>query len=690
MRRLSILVCASWLFSSGAGYAGQTLHGPNVNPANMAVLFAWEDVVGTQAGMIGDNLWAATWEDFEKAGSFAGGGTAEGLIAIQLARWVDAFDGDGVVEADFTFPRVEGNPKGELSSYMTEFAIQMFPERMEDVDGNLVEARFVADRWDMWQPDNRHYPAARNAFQKLAEGLVAAGLEKAHLRLAWEFTGYWYPWGLAPSTSPQPGDPEDFKQCWKFIFETMEAVSPDFEWGWCAHIGYDDFDPVVAFPEFTDGGTTTVLVDYISVHIYDVDGMSYYRNDNPNDPNFQLTPDYWNERPDEQRAAFGSFYERMMEGDGDLPVPGNATRNVGLRYFKELADAKGLRFSFSEWGLWANYVLAAGSDPAVYLRSNGFSGDDNPFFINGLFDWMEANDVYSAAQFEFYLGEGFYLVDHSLLPDFWGEPVRDRPLHVVYPDDPEYSGTDDQTHPKAAAAFYARLRAIAEDPIEYEAIGEGAGQFELLEASLPASLRAGRAFDYTVSLRNTGAPTYDDGRSAVLCVLSGEDVVQRIPIASDLRNWTPEAGTIVLAGTGVASTDVHSGSLGFALWIPSGDGTLQSNPAFSLRFANVDVWEPARGFNFLKRAAVDRASTYFSTAARETELLSLAPEGAPSGVRLDAEGQAGQTVDVLRSFDLDSWETLGTPSFDAGGKLEYLHFPSVGEERGFYRLRSED
>ena len=454
-----------WILCAGL-VSGETLHGPNVNPSNMAVLVEWENYTGQRAGVIGDNLSANSWEVFQEAPTFREEGP-KNAMAEQLRRWVSAFDGDGIIEYGEGAEPYLGSPKGQLSEYVVELAVPMFPNRMENEEGSLVAAESVADRWQMGDPENRHHEEAKNAFQALAVALVRSGMSEARLRLGWEFVGDWFPWGLDPEGGETMGTAEQYKACWKFIYLTMEEVNPKFTWVWCSTVGFDHFDPSTAFPEYP--GETfpnpsdqedKMLADFVSVDIYDADGECYYRPDDPEGDDYELVPGFWNAHEKKRKVAYEWFVRKIFEGRGHKAT-GEQSPIYGMRYFKELADEKGLPLIVSEWGPWANWVPARnwkeGSGKKEFLRSAAFGGDDNPLFIDGFFKWVKENEIGCAVLFEFYNGGEGDTVDHTLLPKYWNTPQEGRPQVSLYPEDSPYAQVTDQIHPQAAKAYLRNL-----------------------------------------------------------------------------------------------------------------------------------------------------------------------------------------------------------------------------------------
>ncbi|MDQ8188806.1 hypothetical protein [Roseibacillus persicicus] len=454
------LLALGWVASLVPAVA-DPLHGPNVNPSNFAVLVEWEKFTDQQAGVIGDNLSAETWSVYREALSWKDE-EPKGAIAQQLKRWGNAFDGNGVLESSEGEEEYVGVPRGALSDYVVEMAIPLFPNRMEGPEGDLRGASLVEDRWQMGEEANRHHTEAKQAFRALAKALVEAGLADARLRLGWELTGDWFPWGIDPKGS-NAGTAEEFKDCWKFVYLTMEEVNPRFTWVWNCTLGFDHFDPSKAFPEYPDlnfadpaDQKDKILAEFMSVDLYDADGECYYRSDEDIEIERESMVSYWNLHPEKQKRAFLALQKKVFEGRGHLAKEGES-RTYGLRFFKEFADSKRLPLAVSEWGPWANFVLQRNSEDGTKLNSIGYGGDDNPYFIAGAIDWFRENEVAYACLFEFYNGGEGDTVDHTILPHYWNSSREGRPLMSLYPSESPFYPIKDQIHPRAAKAYLESL-----------------------------------------------------------------------------------------------------------------------------------------------------------------------------------------------------------------------------------------
>ena len=249
---------------AGQSINAQPLHGPNVNPGNMPILMAWETWMEQEGGVtqgadiIGDNLSINTWEDFsdvvieDSNGDpqlFLGSNGAGGPVAETLNRWLDAFDGDGFYDVDqnsSTPKEFIGNPKKNLADYVVEFAIPMFPS-LPDVPGT-GRPDISLSPWTVYDENHPLHDVARDAYKDLANALKLIGFQNVRIRLAWEMSGDWFPWGTPFGTQNLQtfDDPyeDEFKLCWEFIYNTMEAEFPELEWVWCTviHLLRREFD----------------------------------------------------------------------------------------------------------------------------------------------------------------------------------------------------------------------------------------------------------------------------------------------------------------------------------------------------------------------------------------------------------------------------------------------------------------
>jgi hypothetical protein len=187
-------------------------------------------------------------------------------------------------------------------------------------------------------------------FRRLGEFLVARGLANTIIRLGWEFNGDWFAWSAK-------ADPGSFIGFWRRVVQTMRAVpGARFEFEWCPNSGVA---PMLA----KDGYPGDAWVDYIGLSSYD--------------------------------AAWGSGDRWSPQGRWNIL----RTQPNGLEWQRAFAAAHGKPMTYSEWGLWEFRTPG-------YL--GGTDGRDDPYYIERMREWMDANEVAYALYFEADSPVGFH------------------------------------------------------------------------------------------------------------------------------------------------------------------------------------------------------------------------------------------------------------------------------------------
>ncbi len=180
-------------------------------------------------------------------------------------------------------------------------------------------------------------------FRRLARELRKTGQGNAILRLGWEFSGGWYPWGVSTDSEART-----FARYWRQIVTTMRAVSPELQFDWNPAHGWKPFKIALAYP-----GNS--FVDYIGYDVYDQGWQSDYT-----DP--------------------VARWADTVKGEG------------GLLWQRSFAKAKRKPMSFPEWGLtW---------------RVDGHGGGDNPYFVAQMHNWITSNNVAYHVYFDFDAPDG--------------------------------------------------------------------------------------------------------------------------------------------------------------------------------------------------------------------------------------------------------------------------------------------
>ena len=123
-------------------------------------------------------------------------------------------------------------------------------------------------------------------------------------------------------------------------------------------------------------------------------------------------------------------------------------------------------------------------------------------------------------------------------------------------------------------------------------------RFQLVNATLPEQANAGAKANINIKIKNVGyAPLYNE-RPAYL-VLKSSSKTYSIKLESDPRTWLPNGVETVINEQVKIPSTVPSGTYQMYLNLPDAYASLASKPAFSVRFANTNVWESSTGMNKL-------------------------------------------------------------------------------------------
>jgi len=172
-----------------------------------------------------------------------------------------------------------------------------------------------------------------DSYRRLADRLIAHGMQDAILVLGWEFNTDWFPWGTRLI-----GD-DAYVAAFRYVHDRlMERPGAAFTFDWASVPG--EADPRGAYPG-------DEYVDFIGSDVYDRD---------------------WEFGP----AQGGDWYVRRWNK--------LVAQDWGLAWLAEFAGAHGKQISLPEWGL-------------VTRDSDENGGGDNPYFVEQVFAWVAANNV---------------------------------------------------------------------------------------------------------------------------------------------------------------------------------------------------------------------------------------------------------------------------------------------------------
>lgn len=390
------------------------LTGVNVSSADVPRSGAWETWSGRAPEVIGDILFARTWEEF--AGDVPG-------VGVDFAL-------------NLHVPPV-GSPPNPRAGIQMELSIPLFPN--QDSDGTFFSS--IPDRLE--RGANGDYD---NHWRSLAEKLVARGLGDAWLRPGWEMnipdplTQGWDngKWLIGNSSVAKH---QAYAAYWRRFHAAMMSVEgAEFKWTFCLLAGIETMESVQRVLDHAYPGDA--YVDFISADFYDNSNHArYFRG------NWQRFGESWSaqvtrpERDDRTWEELAHGIRRTTGKDGAFlaEIP-------SLDHYRQFARERGKPFMISEWGLTQkDRALPSLDQPDDPIDG----GNDNPEFIARVAEWANANDVFALVYFDFYLSRQNPLygenranyVDHALMDGYWNLPGADRTLHPSIHPSPRSAAT---------------------------------------------------------------------------------------------------------------------------------------------------------------------------------------------------------------------------------------------------------
>jgi hypothetical protein len=135
----------------------------------------------------------------------------------------------------------------------------------------------------------------------------------------------------------------------------------------------------------------------------------------------------------------------------------------------------------------------------------------------------------------------------------------------------------------------------------YEEINRRLGyRLSLVSVKMPDILVAGNDNTMSLEMTNTGFARPWYYRAPYIRYIQEGEIIAQVPLASiDIRDIVPEANYQINVTTEVPAELV--GSYDIALWLPDEDQANQSNPRYSIRLANRNVWDAEHGHNVIAR-----------------------------------------------------------------------------------------
>lgn len=122
-------------------------------------------------------------------------------------------------------------------------------------------------------------------------------------------------------------------------------------------------------------------------------------------------------------------------------------------------------------------------------------------------------------------------------------------------------------------------------------------RFVLTDGTYPTQATAGKNMHISLKINNTGyAPLYNERHAYI--VLKNDTKTYSVQLLSDPRSWRPDQTTAITEDLSLPA-DMVAGTYDLYLHLPDADSRIADNPAYAVRMANTDIWDPATGYNSL-------------------------------------------------------------------------------------------
>lgn len=133
-------------------------------------------------------------------------------------------------------------------------------------------------------------------------------------------------------------------------------------------------------------------------------------------------------------------------------------------------------------------------------------------------------------------------------------------------------------------------------------------RFQLLSATVPETAAMNHSLPLQLVLRNVGfVPLYN--KRTVYLTLVSESNTFALPLRTDPRRWTREAGEITIVDTLPIPASIPEGDYHLYLHLPDEYASLANDPRYAVRFANEDMWDESTGMNDLHASLRITSST---------------------------------------------------------------------------------
>ncbi|HEX9979134.1 MAG TPA: DUF4832 domain-containing protein [Flavobacterium sp.] len=219
-------------------------------------------------------------------------------------------------------------------------------------------------------------------------------------------------------------------------------------------------------------------------------------------------------------------------------------------------------------------------------------------------------------------------------------------------------------------------------------------RFELVTGIYPASANLAQGMPVTIKIKNSGFASPFNQRTVYLIFRStgATDAQYSVPLAADSRFWTAGVTTTITENVALPAGMVP-GNYELLLHIPDSDPALASRPEYSVRLANNNLWESAKGYNSLQHTVNITSSLAVNDNHVGASGFVIYPVPADNEMVVEMEGISdykvtvfntlGQNVGIVASEVSSDKVTLNTQSLSNG---VYFVSLSNGEQKETKRI----
>ena len=123
-------------------------------------------------------------------------------------------------------------------------------------------------------------------------------------------------------------------------------------------------------------------------------------------------------------------------------------------------------------------------------------------------------------------------------------------------------------------------------------------RFQLISSQWEEKAYIGQTMKVNIELKNVGCAPLYNARTAYLVLQSATNTYS-LPLPTDPRQWTYEAGTIRIDGGLTIDASIAAGTYHLYLHMPDAYASIAKDARYAIRFANKDVWNAETGWNDL-------------------------------------------------------------------------------------------